>query len=100
MIYLNKNIQSHIFPNNFRQTKDQSVCLYDLPPVMEKYNYTKANQQPGETFKVGKNSTWLKSEAKFKSAYFKAIDQCRKAFGQDFTPHVKDESPFEVNSYV
>ena len=61
--------------STFRVTKDQAVCLDDLPELMDNYDYLKEKVSPGEKFK--------------------SIDQCKKAFGRDFRPHVKNESPFE-----
>ncbi len=44
---------------------------------MRKYDYLREEQAPGDKVK--------------------AIDQCRKAFGTKFVPHVRqDEKPFEV----
>lgn len=47
-----------------------------MPEVMAKYDYLRDSKAPGDKFK--------------------AIEQCQKAFGQNFIPHKKDEKPFEV----
>lgn len=54
-------------------------CLDDLPGVVERYDYLLAggNRAPGDSIK--------------------STDQCQKAFGPKFRPHVKDEKPFEVS---
>ncbi|TRY70666.1 hypothetical protein TCAL_09680 [Tigriopus californicus] len=56
-------------------TRNQAKCLDDMPEIMAKYDYLKDSKAPGDKFK--------------------AIEQCQKAFGQDFKPHKKDEKPFE-----
>ena len=43
---------------------------------MKSYDYLQEKIAPGEKFK--------------------AIHQCQKAFGRDFKPHYKTDSPFEV----
>ena len=45
---------------------------------MERYDFLRSGQLPGETFK--------------------AIKQCQQSFGSRFVPHVKEkEPPFEVS---
>ncbi len=52
----------------------------DLPDVVDKYDYLREKLTPGDKVK--------------------AIQQCQKAFGDRFVPHVKPkEKPFEVYSY-
>ena len=57
------------------KTKDQALCLRDVPKGKVRYDYSLDGKKPGEKFA--------------------AIDQCRQAFGASFNPYVKQESPFE-----
>ena len=56
--------------------ENQAVCLDDLPPVIEKYNYLKEGVRPGERFNAKK--------------------QCQHSFDKTFIPHVTKDKPFEV----
>lgn len=56
-------------------TSDQAKCLNDLPKVMEQYDYLSAQKLPG--------------------ILYSALEQCVKAFGEKFVPHVKSDSPYE-----
>ena len=60
---------------NDLKTKAQAMCLNDVPTGLSRYDFSLGGKQPGEKFK--------------------AIDQCRQAFGSGFSPYVKTESPFE-----
>ena len=71
----------HIFPFFFffsnRATKTQASCLDDVPVTVERYDFLKESQKPGEEYN--------------------AFEQCQQSFGPNFVPHVKpDEPPFEV----
>ena len=56
--------------------ENQAICLDDLPPMIEKYNYLKDDIRPGEKFNAKK--------------------QCQQSFDKSFIPHVTKTSPFEV----
>ena len=60
-----------------RATKTQASCLDDVPVTVERYDFLKESQKPGEEYN--------------------AFEQCQQSFGPNFVPHVKpDEPPFEV----
>ena len=60
----------------FSSRENQAICLDDLPPMIEKYNYLKDDIRPGEKFNAKK--------------------QCQQSFDKSFIPHVTKNSPFEV----
>jgi len=72
-------LQSRLKLYPFSSGSDQSSCLDDLPQGRAKFSFlSKSESLPG-------------------GGQVKAIDQCKRAFGDDFRPHVKeDEEPFEV----
>lgn len=52
-----------------------------MPDIVDGYDYLKENVLPGEKFT--------------------AMEQCQRAFGRRFVPHVKpDESPFDVRDKI
>lgn len=62
-----------------RTTRGQAACLNDLPTVMDHYDYLKEQIAPGEKFS--------------------ALEQCKRAFGPNFVPHVQPNTPpFEVST--
>ena len=66
-----------IFSFSYRATKTQASCLDDVPVTVERYDFLKESQKPGEEYN--------------------AFEQCQQSFGPNFVPHVKpDEPPFEV----
>ena len=74
-----KNPISKFFTFSFshRATKTQASCLDDVPVTVERYDFLKESQKPGEEYN--------------------AFEQCQQSFGPNFVPHVKpDEPPFEV----
>ena len=67
----------HLFSFFYRATKTQASCLDDVPVTVERYDFLKESQKPGEEYN--------------------AFEQCQQSFGPNFVPHVKpDEPPFEV----
>lgn len=54
--------------------------MNDLPPPVERYDFLRNSQSPGEQFP--------------------AIKQCQQSFGATFIPHVKPgEKPFDVKTF-
>ena len=82
MLRSNQVLRNYSLLINFfySTTENQSKCLNDLPPVMSEYDYLADQKAPGEKFK--------------------AFDQCKKAFGNSFSPHLQEESPFEVRLHL
>ena len=60
--------------------ENQAICLDDVPPMIEKYNYLKDAIRPGEKFNAKK--------------------QCQQSFDKSFIPHVTKKSPFEVQYII
>ena len=61
----------------FRWTKDQAICLNDVPAPVAHYDFLRQGKKPGQEYK--------------------ALQQCQQSFGSTFMPHVKEnEPPFDV----
>ena len=77
-IQINCKSFSFLWPRSSRE--NQAICLDDVPPMIEKYNYLKDDIRPGEKFNAKK--------------------QCQQSFDKSFIPHVTNISPFEVTLNV